>query len=73
MECIKKFKFELIVCLIFSSLSIIYYLDTGEVRILGVLLVAFYALFALVSVFIKLFKKMSEKHRAHSMPKKIHD
>jgi uncharacterized membrane protein len=65
MEIIKKFKFELIALLVFSGLSVLYYLDTGEVKIIGALFIAF----ILLSVFVGFCEKIITKYRSKSINK----
>ncbi|NVK58381.1 MAG: hypothetical protein HWE26_22580 [Alteromonadaceae bacterium] len=37
MELIKKVKLELTLFIVFSGLSVLYYQDTGEIKIIGIL------------------------------------
>ncbi|TMP75197.1 hypothetical protein CWB75_06930 [Pseudoalteromonas sp. S1608] len=59
MEFIKKFKFELITLIVFSVLSVLYYLDTGEVKIVGGLVLCI----SLLSVLIRLCEKIFVQYR----------
>jgi hypothetical protein len=65
MEFIKKFKCELITFFVFSGLSILYYLDTGEVKIMGALVLSFF----LLSIFIRCCEKLVAKYRAKPISK----
>ena len=62
MEFIKRFKFELMAFAVFSGLSVLYYLDTGEVKIFGVLVLSV----CLLSGIIRLCNKLIAKVRVKS-------
>ena len=57
MEFIKKFKSELITFIVLSGLSVVYYIDTGEVKIVGLLVFVIFFL----SAFIHFCEKIQAK------------
>lgn len=62
MEFIKKYKFELIVVVVCSALSFLYYINTGEVKVIGALIVTLVLGSAVCkSIFTRLRTKFSEK------------
>lgn len=61
MDFIKKYKFELITFIAFASLSILYYIDTGEVRVIGWLVLSLYLLSALIRICQWVFTKNHTK------------
>ncbi|MBU2862486.1 hypothetical protein KO489_01370 [Reinekea forsetii] len=54
----KKYKFEIISLIVISLLSALYYYDTGEVKIIGIMVAALIALnisLSLISIAVKKF------------------
>ena len=56
----KTYKFELITFFVFSALSVFYYIETGQVKIMGALVLAVISF----SAFIRLCKAIFIKYRA---------
>ena len=61
MDFIKKYKFELVIFIAFACLSIFYYIDTGEVRVIGGLVIFLYLFSALIRIFQRVFTKSHTK------------
>ena len=61
MEFIKKFKVEIIIFFVFSGLSVLYYLDTGEVKIMGVLVLLLLLFSAIIRICEKMLVKLKVK------------
>lgn len=61
MEYINNYKFELITFILCSGLSVLYYYDTGEVRIIGVLFLSVLLLSTAIRICSKVYNQQSVK------------